>query len=277
MGNRKGITSFTSFIVAIVIIIPVLFVVLVIFVFAIPAIRSNIINVQSYVSETMVALSTGESVITGTLSPSLTDHEFLAQFYGSPACIGLLNELSRTSILSSPNDPSSLNDRYFVCVGDYKDFSASNNPNPPAVWGNYLPQSPGQPALPDWISGSSLSGGWSGLAGINGSQGTLSYAVDANNVSALLASACVAFFNATSSEGWGSPSAYVNSLNCAPLNENNGQLIYMSVNDQTCASTSQGCDYNPWLFLHGSPGSIALQTCSYVSGSSDLVCRFNIN
>lgn len=280
MSNRKGITSFTSFIIAMVIIIPVIFVVLIIFIFGVPSIRSQVQSVQSYISQTMVALTTGESVVTGTLSPSLTDHEFMGQFYGSSACISLLDELSRTGVLSSPNDPSSLNNRYFVCIGAYKDFDTANSPNPPAVWGDYLPSSSGQPAFPQWSgfnSGPNSIIDTGGFAGINGSHGTLSYAVDSTNVSASLASACIALFNATSSEGWGSPSAYITALDCAPLNENNGKPIYLSVQDSTCQGTVKGCDFNPWLFLHGSPGTIGLQTCSYVSGSPDLVCQFNIN
>jgi hypothetical protein len=226
----------------------------------------------------MIALNTGESVVVGTLSPSLQSNQFMTQFYGSPACVSLIDQLSRHGLLSAPGDPTTLEDRYFVCVGSYNDFNKTTSKNAPAVWGNYLPGEPDNSSFPSWFpAASKLNAPYSGnSSGINGSHGTLSYYVDVNPETAL-GSACVSFFNATTQYGWSTPSAYITGLNCVAENENNGAPIFMSVKNQECQSNAQvGCATNPWVFLHGSPGQITLQTCSYTSGNS-LICSFSIN
>ena len=144
MSNKKGINSFLEFIIAIIIIIPVVFVVLVIFVYGTGSVRSIVQSPQAYVSETAAALTSGESVVVGSLAPSLSGDQFMAQFYGGASCISLLDQLSRTGALTAPSDPSTLSGKYFVCMGSYK---TSDLVLP--GW-DYLPAASFNASFPDW-------------------------------------------------------------------------------------------------------------------------------
>ncbi len=291
MVDKKGLSSFTSFIIAIIIIIPIVIVVLIIFIYGASSISSVANSPESYVTQSMVALTTGESVVVGATAPSLDGNsgQFMAQFYGSQSCISSLNQLSRTGILSAPNDPATLQNKYFVCIG------AVNTKNILSDTVNAYQSSSGVVKLPynSWLAYPFYNDAgafplWfpaayylnainsANTSGINGSHGTLSYFVNQDPQTAL-GDSCAAFFNATTQYGFGSPGAYVTTLNCAVEGESNGIPVFMSVQTQQCKTSSQyGCSANPWAFLFGDPGQIGVQTCSYISGAA-LICSFSIN
>lgn len=267
MSNKKGINAFLGFILSIIIIIPVLFVVLVIFVYGSASVKSIVQSPQAYVSQTAVALTSGESVVVGSLAPSLSGDQFMAQFYGSSSCISLLDQLSRTGELTAPSDPTTLSGSYFICIGSYTTSNLVDS-----GWSD-LPSSSNSASFPDWFGAATYlnSGSSSNTSGINGSQGTLSFFVNLPP-SLSLGSSCTSFLNATTSFGRNEPSGYISALDCAQIPEKNGIPIFLSVKDTNCGSN---CNDNPMAFLHGSPGVISLQECSY-SGGNALVCQFDI-
>ncbi len=269
MDNKKGITSFLEFIIAIIIIIPVVFVIFIIFVLGVGSIKAVTESPQAYVSETAAALTTGESVVVGSLAPSLTGSQFMAQFYGGTSCISLLDQLSRTGVLTTPADPATLSDSYFVCFGSYK-----TNDLIYSTW-NDLPTSSFNASFPDWFPAANYLNSRSSLnsSGINGSQGTLSFFFNLNTLpSYALASSCESFLNATTTIGKSEPSAYISSINCVPIPTEGNTSIFISVKSGSCTN---GCTSNPLAFLHGSPGAISLQSCTYTGGDS-LLCQFDI-
>ncbi len=268
MSNKKGINAFLEFIIAIIIIIPVVFVVLVIFVYGTGSIKSIVQSPQAYISDTAAALTSGESVVVGSLAPSLNSNQFMAQFYGSTSCISMLDQLSRTGALTAPSNPATLSNGYFICMGSYK----TNDLVSPG-W-SYLPAASFNSSFPNWFSAAAYLNARSSInsSGINGSHGTLSFF---ENVlpSQALASSCKSFLNATTTIGKSEPSAYISALDCVPIPTKSGTPIFLSVNTGSCTN---GCINNPVAFLHGSPGSISLQSCTYTGGSS-LICQFDIS
>jgi hypothetical protein len=214
----------------------------------------------------MVAQKTGESVVVGSLSPTLSENQFMSQFYGSAKCIFLLDQLSRVGILSAPNDPAQLNGTYFVCLGTYN-ASAQFGSGESASWPN-LPNSFGQAAFPEFFTSPATGNG------INGTEGTLDYFANTNP--SVLGSACVNFLNASTQYGYDTPSAYISSLDCVSLGTDNGKPLFLSVNYANCANTYNSCASSPWVFLHGSPGAITLQTCNYASGAESLICSITV-
>lgn len=267
MSNKKGINSFLEFIIAVIIVIPVLFVVLVLFVYGTGSINAIVQSPQSYVTQTAAALTSGESVVVGSIAPSLESTQFLGQFYGSTSCISLLDQLSRTGKLSAPNNPATLSNRYFICIGSYnsKDVTSSS-------W-SYLPAASYNASFPSWFVASQELNSKSSInsSGINGSQGTLSFFVNVPPDQAL-GSSCSSFLNASTTYGYSEPSAYISALDCVPIPQKGNTSVFISVKYPGCAN---GCASNPVAFLHGSPGAISLQSCTYSNGNS-LICQFDI-
>ena len=271
MRNKKGLTAFLSFVVAIIIIIPIIIIVVYVFVFGISSTKGIINSPSAYVTQTASAIIGGTSNVEGSLSPSLTRGEFMSQFYGSPSCISLLDELSRNAALQQPNDPATLSGNYFICFGSY------SNPAPGDFW-NFLPVYPSNASFPSWFPASPYLNSRNNLnsSGINGSKGTLSFFRGIENVSGALGQSCVSFLNATIPKyGWGIPSAYIHSMKCVIMSSATGSpSTFMSVTPAQCTGSSTG--YCPVVFLHGSPSHITLQTCTYSNGGP-LNCQFTIS
>jgi hypothetical protein len=287
VGNKKGVISTVSIVISIIVLIPIVIFVGFIFISGIAGIRTQIQSISGYVSDTQTALYSGTSVIVGTLSPVFSGNQFMAQFYGGPACMTLIDELARTSILTEPNDPSTLSGKFFVCAGTFSNFSSSPNVN--EFW-DYLPIPPGnaQSILPSWT----LDGGYNLtnliVGEVNGSHGSLSFANYTGRPSSLakvetqLSTACESFLNSTvysSSSGteYNVPSAYISAITCAPLAVQNSQPVFISLRRGNCAANSPECSYNPLLFMHGEPASIQIQTCNYLSGAPSLTCEIEMS
>ncbi len=273
--NNRGISEFLSFIIAIIILIPIAVIAYFIITAGANKVVSSSESINQYVSSTITALQTGNSIVLPPDSPNLPATTFLAQFYGDSSCINYIDQLSREAILISPSNPSSLSNTYFVCIGT---FSLSPIIPGQDFW-NYLPSNNGEKAdnasFPGWFSSlSNYNSPSSTLAsGINGSTGTLSYFTQPSNPEITLSNSCVSFFNATTTKyGYGQPGAYITSLTCAPLTYNN-KSAFISVVPPSC---SGACGNNPMAFLYGNPGYIKFQECTY-NGGSDLQCKFSIN
>ncbi len=270
--KKKGITEFLAFMLSIIILIPIAIIAYFIITAGANKVVSSSESVSQYVSSTLTAVQTGNSVVLPPISPNLPSETFLSQFYGSNSCISYLDELSREAILVSPVNPSSLSNTYFVCIGT---FSLSPIIVTQAFW-DYLPTAGADNAsFPGWFPNvlkyNSLK---SAIAsGINGSTGTLSYFLQSSDPQTALSESCDNFFNATTKKyGYGEPGAYIKSITCAPLTYNN-QSVFISAIPPSC---SGACGNNPIAFLYGNPGYIKFQECSY-NGGSVLQCRFNIN
>ncbi len=278
MMNRKGMTKFVEYIIAIIIIIPVLLVILYILIFGVGSIKQQVQSVSAYVTQTMTALTTGTSVLLPGLSPVLGSGDFMGQFYGSPACISLLDQLSRAGKLVSPNNPATMAGQFFMCVGSYGDFSTPSAGKDD--WSN-LPAVSDNASFPNWFPAYQElnSKNSPNSSGLNGSLGTLSFFEDIGNASAALSSLCVSFFNASVvingvNYGYGIPSAYINSLSCTPYS-NNGKPIFISVTP--FGGCGSGCSNNPFGLLHGNNVGFNLQTCSYVPNSPALTCQESVS
>lgn len=269
--KNKGISEFLAFILSIIILIPIAVIAYFIITAGANKVISSSQDLPLYVSTTMVATKTGNSVVLPPNSPDLPKYTFLAQFYGSNSCISNLNQLSREAILVSPANPSSLSNEYFVCLGTY---------NPQAInqtqrYWNFLPKYSDNASFPSWFPDvNSYNSKTSSIAsGINGSTGTLSYFIQSSNPQDALSQSCTDFFNATTVKyGYGQPGAYITTMTCVPLTYKNS-TVSISVIPPSC---SGNCGNNPFAFLYGNPGYIKLQTCSY-SGGNSLQCRFTIN
>ncbi len=264
MDNKRGLSSFTSFIVAIIILIPVLFVILIVILAGSSSVKAAVQSPEAYVSETLAALTTGESVIVGGLSPVLQSNQFLAQFYGSTSCIDFLDQLARVGVLLTPTDPSSLNGTYFICIGSYNSQGISSNSY--SGWLS-LPSQADNASFPNWFpaAGDLNSADSTNTSGTTGSEGTLSYFRNTFSPEATLSGSCNSFFNATTTVGADAPAQYITALNCVTLGEKNNEPIYMSAY----------ANYQPIAFLHGNPGTLDLQTCTYAGGNV-LICQFDI-
>ena len=182
-----------------------------------------------------------------------------------------MNELARSAVLQTPNNPSTLSGSYFVCFGSYSD------PTKGDFW-NVLPVYSSTSSFPSWFPASPQlnSRHNSNSSGINGSKGTLSFFQNIENASGVLGQSCVSFLNATvPNYGWGIPSSYIRSMKCAVMSSATGSpSTFMSVSPNQCTGSSVG--YCPIAFLHGSPGHITLQTCTYSNGGP-LNCQFTIS
>ncbi|MGC8533171.1 MAG: hypothetical protein ACP5MV_00885 [Candidatus Parvarchaeum sp.] len=274
--KNKGISEFLSFILSIIILIPIAIIAYFIITAGANKVISSSESITQYVSSTLTAMQTGNSVVLPPVSPDLPKYTFLSQFYGSSSCINDLNELSREAILISPSNPSSLSNTYFVCIGTFSLSPISRNQ---AFW-NYLPSSsnnegPDNASFPGWFPDlSAYNSPTSTIAsGINGSTGTLSYFLQSSNPEVSLSNSCVSFFNAdTIRYGYGQPGAYITTLTCAPLTYNN-RSAFINVVPPSCSSS---CGNDPMAFLYGNPGYIKFQECSY-NGGNDLQCKFSIN
>jgi len=274
--KNKGISEFLAFILSIIILIPIAIIAYFIITAGANKVISSSESITQYVSSTIIAMQTGNSVVLPPVSPDLPKYTFLSQFYGSSSCISDLDELSREALLISPSNPSSLSNTYFVCIGTFS-LSAINQSQ--AFW-NYLPSSssgegPDNASFPGWFPnvGTYNSKSSTIASGINGSTGTLSYFTQPSNPEITLSHSCVSFFNATTIKfGYGQPGAYITKITCAPLTYNN-KSVFISVVPPSCSGS---CGSNPMAFLYGNPGYIKFQECSY-NGGGDLQCRFSIN
>ena len=265
MLDNKGISEFLSWMIALVIMIIFSAVIVYIFLAGSSSIRSLVQSPNTYVTQTDAALTAGFSIVTGPTVPSFSDNQFMAQFYGSPQCISLLDQLSRTAILTTPNNPASLNGYYFVCSGSFNIDAISPSQ---ATWAP-TPEYPDNASFPGWFSSVLNSKDSKNTSGVNNSVGTMSFFTAINNPSAALGSSCVSFLDAvTQKYGSGVPSAYITSMECAPLPLKNSIPTYISIKDGSCSADPASC---PLAFLHGNPGSFQLQTCTY-SGGSSIVC-----
>ncbi len=268
--NRKGISAFLGIIISLVILIPVGFIVFLIISSGASKLVSFQQSVNAYVSATLSAMQTGTSVVVPPSAPDFGSTTFLAQFYGGTACMSMIDQLSRSAILAEPTNPSSLTNKYFICVG-------TMNMQPiisyMRQW-NYLPTSSGSASFPYWFSNyGQLNSQSYGLAqGVSGSKDTLSFFTNSANPAQTLAGSCADFFNATTtSYGYGVPSAYITGLSCVPLMYSNSSL-FLSVATSGCSS-SNACNSNPVAFLYGNPSYVTTQICSSGGGNS-LVCQF---
>ncbi|MCW1293995.1 MAG: hypothetical protein OH316_01935 [Candidatus Parvarchaeota archaeon] len=281
--NKRGFRGFIDFVIALVIGLAIMVVVAYIFLYGSNSLGGAVSSISSYISLTQTSLTTGFSVLTGDLLPSFNDESFMAQFYGSSGCISLLNELSRNAVLTAPNNPSSLSGRFFVCSGTYKPFEfVASGSQSSSVW-NYLSPSAND-VLPNWVLYSKPQLSFlSDIAEVNGSKGTMTFINNSlvsnsqNYLSAMeedLSQSCISFLNATVSpyNDYGVPSAYITAMDCVPLNIEGGQPMFISVKDLFCQTSGLSCNYNPFLFLHGSPGSITEQRCYYQSGDPSMSC-----
>lgn len=272
--NNKGISEFLAFILSIIILIPIAVIAYFIITAGANKVVSSSESVTQYVSSTMLALQTGNSVVLPPVSPNLPKYTFLSQFYGSNSCISYLNQLSREDLLISPSNPSSLSGTYFVCIGT---FSLSPIISSQSFW-NYLPsngEGSNNASFPGWFPDlAAYNSKSSNLAsGINGSTGTLSYFILSQNPEVSLSDSCDSFFNATTIKyGYSQPGAYITTITCAPLTYNN-ESAFISVIPPSCSGS---CGNNPMAFLYGNPGYIKFQECSY-NGGNDLQCKFSIN
>lgn len=274
--KNKGLTEFLAFILSIIILIPIAILAYFIITAGANKVISSSESVSLYVSTTVSAVQSGNSVVLPPVSPNLPKYTFLGQFFGSNSCIKYVTELSREAILISPSDPSILSNQYFMCIGT---FSLSPIISSQAFW-NYLPsakdgEGPDNASFPGWFPGLSAYNSPSSLiaSGVNGSTGTISYFLQPQDPEKALADSCVSFFNATTiSYGYGQPGAYIKSITCVPLSHNNNS-VFVSVVPPLCSGT---CGNNPMAFLYGSPGYIKFQECSYGGGSA-LQCKFSVN
>ena len=273
--KNKGISEFLAFILSIIILIPIAIIAYFIITAGANKVVSSSESITQYVSSTLVAIQTGNSVVLPPISPDLPNSSyFLSQFYGSSSCISDLDELSREAILISPSNPSSLSGTYFVCIGLFSPSAIVSNQR---FW-NDLPsngEGADNASFPGWFPDLSAYNSKSSTiaSGINGSTGTLSYFIQPQNPEAILSGSCVSFFNATTvNYGYGQPGAYITTITCAPLTYNN-KSAFLSAIPPSCSGS---CGNNPIAFLHGNPGYIKFQECSY-NGGNDLQCRFSIN
>ena len=281
--DKKGVTFFLEFVIAMIIGSIVVVIVAYIYLFGSSGLSAAISSIDSYVSLTQSALTTHISVLTGDLLPSFKSDSFMVQFYGSSGCVTLLNELSRNAVLTAPNNPSSLSGKFFICSGTYKPFEFSYSGSPQASTWDYVNPSAGND-IPSWMVSSTPALPFlSSIAQVNGSKGAMTFINNSlvsssqnylSTMEADLGQACVAFLNATVSpyNDYGVPSAYITNLDCVPLDTENGQPIFISVNSLFCQVNGLSCNYNPFLTLHGSPGNIIEQRCYYQSGAPSISC-----
>ena len=281
--DKRGATFFLEFVIALVIGLIIVVIVAYIYLFGAGGLSAAISSINSYVSLTQTALTTHLSVLTGDVLPSFKGNSFMGQFYGSSNCINLLDELSRNAVLTSPNNPASLSGKFFICSGTYKPFEFVYSSSSYASTWDYINPS-AENDLPNWMVSSTPSLPFlTDIAQVNGSRGAMTFINNSllgNNQNDLLAietdlgQACVAFLNATVSpyKDYGIPSDYITNLDCVPLDVESGQPIFISVNSLFCQINGLSCNYNPFLFLHGSPGNILEQRCNYGSGDPSISC-----
>ncbi len=285
--DKKG--DIFDFIIALVVVIIIIPIAAYIFFYGINSISTQIESIQAYVTQTELALDLGSSVVVGSLAPSFNSNQFMVQFYGTPQCISLLDDLSRDAVLTAPNNPASLEGQYFICSGAYKNFTFQPPPRyllskQQSLWiATPMSQSTielEQDALPNWVILSTTSMDYN-MWEINGSQGTMYYenystSQDLQAVEEQLGEDCVKFLNASVVPyGPGNPAAYITGMTCVPLGTKNGYPIFISLNTQSCSSVANGCNYDPIVFFHGSPAKILTQFCSYNKGPS-IVCSITI-
>lgn len=279
MGNRRGVNEVYSFIISVIIVAVLVIIVVYILLLGTGTIKSVNSNTNTYVSQTESAITSGISILTGG-SVSLDDHQFLVQFYGSPRCLSLLNDLSAHGVLQNPTDPSTLSNTFFVCIGSYNDFSFYTNGGGGPYSSSWQPvTSWGQAAAPFWYVQASP------MAGINGSQGTVTFdnttgsSISGSDIINYLNGSCTNFLNATvdvsGTKEYNDPQAYITSLNCVPI-ENAGLTYFISVETPQCGNNPQMCSGNPLLFIHGSPGTITQQVCRY-SGGPSIICEITVS
>jgi hypothetical protein len=270
--KKKGISELLAFGMSVIILIPIAVIAYFIITSGANKVTSSSESVGIYVSTTISALQSGNSVVLPPNSPNLPKDVFLSQFYGDSSCMSYIYQLSREAILISPSNPSTLSNKYFMCIGAYNPSAIVPNQ---AVW-NFLPTTGiDNASFPGWFpSVGNYNSKTSSLAsGINGSVGTLSYFIQPSNPQSTLSQSCISFFNATTQNyGYGQPGAYITTITCAPLTYNN-KSAFVSVIPPSCSGT---CGNNPMAFLYGNPGYIKFQECSYGGGNS-LQCRFSIN
>jgi hypothetical protein len=272
--KNKGISEFLAFILSIIILIPIAVIAYFIITAGANKVVSSSESITQYVSSTLVAMQTGNSVVLPPISPDLPKYTFLSQFYGSSSCISDLDQLSREAILISPSNPSSLSGSYFVCIGTFSSSAIIPNQR---FW-SYLPsngEEANNASFPGWFPDLAAYNSKSSIiaSGVTGSTGTLSYFTQPQNPETALSSSCVSFFNATTVKyGYGQPGAYITTMTCAPLTYNN-KSAFISTIPPSCSGS---CGINPMAFLYGNPGYIKFQECSY-SGGNNLQCRFSIN
>ncbi len=271
MIDHRGSVSFLAIIVSIIIIIPIAIIAAYILFYGIHSVKAVAQSLSSYVLQVSLAVKTGAALIVAPAAPSLTNTEFLGQFYGSTQCINFLDQLARVTVLSIPQNPQSLSGQYFLCSGTYNPSAITQN----SVW-DYLPSRPDNASFPYWFpDADALNAPDSQIAsGVNGSTGTISYYTNPSNIAATLGQSCDSFFNATTSYGTGTPAAYITSLQCAPIASGN-QSYFISVSNSECSAGGGTCASNPMAFLYGNPGEISYQTCSYHGGAS-ITCSFSI-
>lgn len=294
MDSKASVSDTLSFIIAILVIVAVLVPVAYVLYYGISAVSAQVESIQEYVTQTELALTFGTSEVVGTLAPSFNSNQFMVQFYGTPQCISLLDDLSRDAVLSAPNNPATLSGQFFVCSGVYKNFTFKPQ-NPLIAKSSSLwtakplattTQIDQASALPNWVQlynwSVKLGPGWSPTTyEINGSEGTMFYENDSTyqnipQIEADLGRYCVEFLNASVVPyGPENPAAYITSMDCVPLGAKNGYNIFISLDTQNCASVQGGCNYDPLIFFHGSPAKIIAQFCSYNGGTS-LVCAETI-
>ncbi|EFD92710.1 MAG: hypothetical protein BJBARM5_0563 [Candidatus Parvarchaeum acidophilus ARMAN-5] len=270
--KNKGITEFLSFILSIIILIPIAVIAYFIITAGANKVVSSSESASLYVSTTISAMQTGQSVVLPPDSPNLPEYTFLSQFYGNSACMSDINQLSREAVLVSPSNPSTLSNKYFVCIGTYNPSAIVSSQS---IWLTVPKTGSDNASFPSWFpnAGNYNSRTSSLASGINGSTGTLSYFTNPQNVQNTLAQSCVSFFNATTKNyGYGQPGAYITTMTCVPLTYNNN-TAFINVIPPSC---SGACGSNPVAFLYGNPGYIKLQECSY-SGGNELQCKFTIN
>ncbi len=290
---KKGTSSFISFIIALVILIPIIVIVALIFLFGTSSISSQITSLQSYVTQTELALSYGSSVVVGALAPSFNSNQFMVQFYGTPQCINLLDSLSRDALLQEPNNPQTLSNQFFICSGSYKNFEFYD-PYPDVTSSEWLSlpfpnnsiQSNMITALPLWVIANQYNSninslGWGTINGfspniyeINGSEGTMFYENYSNNpdlsrIESDLGRYCVEFLDAdVYPYGLGNPGAYITQMSCIALGSKDNVPVFISIDQPNCNNFPNGCYYDPMVFFHGSPAQIISQFCNYKSGLS---------
>ncbi|MCL5016594.1 MAG: hypothetical protein M1441_00420 [Candidatus Parvarchaeota archaeon] len=271
MVNRKGVTALLGIIITIIVLIPVVIIVAYIFIYGVHSVKAVAQSLSAYVEQVSLAIKSGSSLVVAPASPSLSNDQFMAQFYGNSTCISYLDQLSRITVLSLPQNPNSLAGEYFLCSGSYNPSAIKQD----SVW-NYLPSTPGGASFPYWFTNvAQLNSPSSDLAaGINGSAGTLSYYENPADIATTLGQSCDEFFNAVTAYGTATPSAYITSLQCVPIASGNS-TYFISVSGPSCAGTTNGCYSNPMAFLYGNPGQISYQSCVYHGGAS-IVCSFSI-
>lgn len=286
---KKGTSAFISFIIALVILIPIIIIVALIYLFGVSSVSSQITSIQSYVTQTELALTYGSSVVVGALAPSFNSNQFMVQFYGTPQCISLLDSLSRDALLQEPNNPATMANQFFICSGTYKSFNFKDPSNGNTLTSEWISIPSGSSkcgetcmvdALPNWVESaewnpSSNEQGWSpNTYEMNGSEGTMYFENDSLNqnmqtIEQDLGRYCVEFLNATVVPyGPGNPGAYITGMTCIALGTKNNMPVFISLQTNSCNNIQNGCYYDPLIFFHGSPAQIVAQFCNYKSGPS---------